>query len=112
LAKLYADENFPQPAVDALREYGHDVLTVLESGKTGVALSDEDVLTHAANEGRIVVTMNRKHFIRLHLNSSTHAGIMVCTVDPDYHALASRIHAALEVTPQMTGQLIRIYRPA
>jgi hypothetical protein len=33
LARLYADENFPQPAVERLRALGHDVLTVQEAGK-------------------------------------------------------------------------------
>jgi hypothetical protein len=32
LARLYADENFPQPAVERLRELGHDVLTVQDAG--------------------------------------------------------------------------------
>src|SRR5438128_5482728 len=33
MARLYADENFPQPAVERLRELGHDVQTVQEAGK-------------------------------------------------------------------------------
>jgi hypothetical protein len=110
--KLYTDENFPQPAVDALRDFGHDVLTVLESGKAGVALSDKDVLVFATDAGRVVVTMNRKHFIRLHRDNPDHAGIAVYTVDPDYSALASRIHDALVAHPEMAGQLVRINRPA
>jgi hypothetical protein len=32
MAKLDADEQFPRPAVEALRKLGHDVLTVQESG--------------------------------------------------------------------------------
>ena len=31
MARLYADENFPQPAVERLRELGHDVQTVQEA---------------------------------------------------------------------------------
>ena len=33
MARLYADENFAQPAVERLRELGHDVLTVQDAGK-------------------------------------------------------------------------------
>jgi hypothetical protein len=35
LACLYADENFPFPAVEALRRLGHDVLTAREAGQAG-----------------------------------------------------------------------------
>ncbi|MGH8059503.1 MAG: hypothetical protein ACREOH_20080 [Candidatus Entotheonellia bacterium] len=41
-----------------------------------------------------------------------HAGIVGCTFDPDFAALAQRIHTALGAQPQMTGQLIRVNRPA
>ena len=40
-----------------------------------------------------------------------HAGIVVCTFDPDFAALALRIHTALEAWPQMAGQLVRVNRP-
>jgi hypothetical protein len=33
MARLYADEQFPREAVLALRNLGHDVLTVQEAGK-------------------------------------------------------------------------------
>jgi hypothetical protein len=33
MARLYADENFPPPVVERLRELGHDVQTVQEAGK-------------------------------------------------------------------------------
>jgi hypothetical protein len=41
-----------------------------------------------------------------------HAGIIVCTFDPDFKALAQRIHDALLAQPEMAGQLVRINRPA
>jgi hypothetical protein len=70
------------------------------------------VLSFAAAEARIVLTMNRRHFIRLHDENPHHAGIVVCTVDPDFKALAQRIDVALESQPDMAGQLVRINRPA
>jgi Domain of unknown function (DUF5615) len=33
MAELYADEDFPFPVVERLRQLGHDVLTALEAGK-------------------------------------------------------------------------------
>jgi hypothetical protein len=32
MARFYADENFPLPAVQMLRRLGHDVLTIGEAG--------------------------------------------------------------------------------
>ena len=112
MARCYANENFPLPAVEALRRFGHDVLTTAESGRAGQAIPDRDVLAFAVAEQRIVVTLNRRHFIRLHHTTPTHAGLVVCTFDPDFVALAQRIHTALEAQPQMAGQLVRVNRPA
>jgi predicted nuclease of predicted toxin-antitoxin system len=112
MARFYANENFPLPTVEALRRLGHDVLTTAESGRAGQAVPDADVLAFAVAAQRIVVTLNRRHFIRLHQATPTHAGIVVCTFDPDFAALAQRIHSALEAQPQMAGQLVRVNRPA
>jgi Domain of unknown function (DUF5615) len=103
MARCHANENFPLPAVEALRRLGHDVLTTAESGRADQALPDADVLAFAMVEQRIVVTLNRRHFIRLHHTAPAHAGIVVCTFDPDFTALAQRIHSALEAQPQMAG---------
>ncbi len=111
MSKIYANENFPLPVVEALRELGHDVLTTMESGKAGQRIPDEDVLAFAIESGRVLVTFNRKHFIRLHNQNPNHTGIIVCTVDADYQALAGRIHAAFEANTDMNGQLIRVNRP-
>jgi uncharacterized protein DUF5615 len=112
MARCYANENFPLPAVEALRHLRHDVLTAAESGRAGQAIPDADVLAFAVAEQRIMVTLNRRHFIRLHHTTPTHAGIVVCTFDPDFTALALRIHTALEAQPQMAGQLVRVNRLA
>ena len=112
MARLYANENLPLPVVEELRRLGHDVLTSYESGQAGQATPDEDVLTFAVAEGRILVTLNRKHFVRLHGERPEHAGIIVCSFDPDFVALVQRIHTALLAQPQMAGQLVRVNRPA
>jgi hypothetical protein len=112
MARLYANENFALPVVEELRRLGHDVLTSHDSGKAGQAISDVQVLAFAASEGRVLLTLNRRHFIRMHEVSPEHTGIVVCSVDPDFLALAGRIHAALESHPDVEGQLIRVNRPA
>jgi hypothetical protein len=112
MARCYANENFPFPTVEVLRGLGHDVLTTVESGRAGQAIPDVEVLAFAVAEERIVITLNRRHFIRLHHTTPTHTGIIVCTFDLDFAALAQRIHTALEAHPQMGGRLVRVNRPA
>lgn len=112
MARLYANENFPLPVVEALRATGHDVMTVRESGKADQAVPDEETLDFAASEGRAVLTLNRKHFVRLHKERPEHAGIIVCTFDPDFERQARRIHDAMEAESGLAGHLIRINRPA
>ncbi len=112
MARLYADENFPFPVVEELRQYGHDVLTLQEHGYGGQAVPDDVVLEHAFHDKRALLTINRKHFMALHNASSHHAGIVVCTFDPQFHEQAHRIHQALEAySGDVRGQLLRINRP-
>jgi predicted nuclease of predicted toxin-antitoxin system len=112
MGPLYSNENFPLPVVTELRRLGHDVSTIQETGKADQATTDEQVLTFATAQGRAVLTLNRKHFIRLHRTSPQHAGIVVCTFDADFAAQAQRIHAALELEKDLTGKLIRVNRPS
>lgn len=112
MARLYANENFPLPAVEALRLLGHDVLTTAEAGNAEQAIPDEAVLAFASGEGRAVLTLNRRHFICLHAERSTHAGVVVCTFDADFSGQTGRIDAALSVAGPLAGKLLRVNRPA
>jgi predicted nuclease of predicted toxin-antitoxin system len=110
--KLYADEQYPYPVVKCLRELGHDVLTVREAGKANQRIPDDEVLAFATSLDRVLVTQNRKDFIQLHRVQPNHAGIIVCTDDRNWDALAQRIHDAVEGEESLQGKLIRIVRPA
>lgn len=112
MAKLYGDENFPLPVVEELRRLEHDVTTIQDTGKGELGVSDEAVMAFAITEGRAVLTINRKHFIRLHRLQHEHAGIIVCTFDPNFVRQAIRIHEAIESKAPLLGQLIRVNRPA
>ena len=112
MALIYSNENFPRPVVEELRRLVHDVLTVLEAGKAEQAISDLEVLSFATGLGRAVLTLNRKHFIRLHIEQPAHAGIIVCTYDPDFVAQAMRIHEVIALFEQLNGQLLRVNRPS
>jgi len=112
MARLYGNENFPLPVVETLRQLGHDVLTVLESGHAEQAWPDNEVLAFATRENRALLTLNRKHFIALHKESPTHAGIIACTFDADFVSQANRIDSALKTVGNLAGQLIRVNRPS
>jgi predicted nuclease of predicted toxin-antitoxin system len=108
MANLYADENFKYAVVEHLRTFGHDIVTVQEAGEQGS--DDAQVLAYATAAKRAVLTFNRRHFIRLHKQTPTHAGIVVCT-DDEAAPLADRIHDGLLACPVLDNQLIRIVRP-
>ncbi|MDA0813999.1 MAG: DUF5615 family PIN-like protein [Verrucomicrobia bacterium] len=108
--KFYSNENFPQPVVRALRESGYDVLTSLDAGRANQRVPDEEVLKFATQENRVLLTINRKDFIQLHSENSLHAGIIVCTQDPDFAGQARRIAHAVTQTRTMRGHLLRVNR--
>jgi len=110
MARLYSNENFPLPVVEELRELGHDVLTIQETGKANQATSDEDVLVFANEKQRILLTLNRRHFIRLHNKRQPHAGVLACTFDPDFSALAKRIDDAIREEGNFSQKVVRINR--
>jgi len=112
VARLFADENFPLRVVEALRRLGHDVLTIADVGQAGRSLTDEAVLGLATADDRTVMTLNRKHFVRLHAAGLSHAGIIVCSLDLDFHEQAERIQAAIIAHTPLAGRLIRVNRPA
>ncbi len=98
MARIYANENFYRPVVAKLRELGHDVLTTLEAGKANQKIPDEEVLLFAVSESRVVLTLNRRHFMRLHRLNLKHFGIIVCTEDSNFDALVTRVNEVLETS--------------
>jgi len=111
MAKIYSNENFPLPVVEALRALGHDVQTTRDAGKDGMAVPDDEVLEHAAANDRFLLTLNRKDFQRLHRANQSHSGIVLCTLDPDFAGQAERIHVMLASSPDPKGQLFKVNRP-
>jgi len=59
-----------------------------------------------------VITENRKDFFRLHRIQPLHAGIIACTNDRNWEALANRINAAIAAEESLQGKLIRVVRPS
>lgn len=54
--RLLANENFPLDAVEALREYGHNVAWIREDARGS---KDEQVPARAQQEDRIVITFDK-----------------------------------------------------
>ncbi|MEM6253918.1 MAG: DUF5615 family PIN-like protein [Cyanobacteria bacterium P01_D01_bin.156] len=111
MARLYSDEGFPKKVSEKLKQLDHDVLTVQEAGQANQGILDDQVLAYATDKNRAVLIINRADFIRLHRQSSDHAGIVVCTEDLNRERLANRVHAAISKEDTLSGKLIRVNRP-
>ncbi|MEL6230353.1 MAG: DUF5615 family PIN-like protein [Cyanobacteria bacterium J06627_3] len=111
MARLYSDEGFPKKVSEKLRQLDHDVLTVQEAGQANQSIPDDQVLAYATDQNRAVLTINRADFIRLHRQSSNHAGIVVCTEDLNRERLANRVHTVISKENTLSGKLIRVNRP-
>jgi hypothetical protein len=105
MARLYSDENIPLQTVEELRRLSHDVLTAQEAGKANQRIS---VLATAIQLKRAVLSHNRWDYIRLHSKSPNHCGIVVCSKNTDFIALARRIHDAIVANEPLDDKLIRV----
>lgn len=112
MARIYSNENFPLAAVEALRALGHNVVTSADAGNANRAIPDDDVLRYATQHQRAVLTLNRQDFISLHRRNPNHAGIIVCTFNPDFANLAKKIDAMLQSVTTLDSQLLRVNRGA
>ncbi len=108
MARLYADEQFPRPAVQYLHSFDHDVLTVQESGKAGA--SDPEVFAFAIADDRAILTQNRRDFVRLHRSQPGHAGMIICSDDQNFVRLAEQTHEVIAAEETLQGKLIRVMR--
>jgi predicted nuclease of predicted toxin-antitoxin system len=112
MAKFYADEQFPFPVVEFLRELGHDVLTVREAGNAGRGIPDDKVMLFAIDRERAILTLNKSDFIHLHRRNDNHFGIIVCSDNRNWEQFATLIDTAVAAEPSLQGKLIRVVRPA
>ena len=55
--KILADENIYEPIIGYLRNLGDDVLSVRDSGLSGIP--DDEVYKRACAEKRVIITMDR-----------------------------------------------------
>src|SRR5262249_38689191 len=78
----------------------------------GMSIHDQAVLDLANSDRRAIVTLNPWHLVRLHAERPTDAGIIVCTFELDFIALARRIGEVIRRVGSLDGQLVRVNRPS
>ncbi|MFM7580104.1 MAG: DUF5615 family PIN-like protein [Microcystaceae cyanobacterium] len=111
MAKFYSNENFPLEIVRFLRNFDHDILTSLEAGRANQSIPDNEVLAYATAENRILITLNRDDFIKLHRSGIDHAGIIICKEDRDYFGQAqARQDYLQQQTSSLNNCLIRVQK--
>lgn len=78
MIQLYLNENIEIEIAMRLRNHGYNVLTTLEAGNA--QYTDEKQLDYATRQERVILTHNRKHFKKLHLEwqsqDKLHRGII------------------------------------
>jgi predicted nuclease of predicted toxin-antitoxin system len=79
---FFLDEDISYRVAEGLRQRGIDTVSVHEVGRANQALTDEEQLRFAADQGRVLVTYNRADYQALdsqwRLTGQVHAGIVWC----------------------------------
>lgn len=60
--KIFANENLFEPIIDYLRSLGNEVISIRDSGLSGI--SDDEVFERACKENMVIITMD-KDFTRI-----------------------------------------------
>lgn len=100
--KFLADENFPRPALVALRKAGWDVFSIAEEHP---GVPDEDVAAICADPGRILLTFD-KDFGELVFRRGLPAGsgVVLFRIPPDSPEKAAEVVLALvQSQPDLAG---------
>src|SRR4051812_39992850 len=113
MAQILADEDVPARLSAELRLLGHAVTMVrqIDSSKSGSGISDRGVLTYAMERSWIVLTLNERHFRRLHKDIGWHSGIVIVKPENDgkrLTRLAKCIDVKLKSADDVRGRLFTI----
>lgn len=107
---LLRDEDFNHKVLKGLADASYDVTSIKELGLDRQWFSDEDVLKMAIELGRVVLTHNKRDFIRLHRKTDEHQGIITCYQTSDHETLTSKILQLLEEVDSFENKLFRVYK--
>lgn len=107
--RIMADENFPRPALEALRRAGWDVFSIIEECP---GVSDEDVAALCEDQQRILMTFD-KDFGELVYRRRLPAGsgVVLSRITPDSPEEAADVALALvESQPDLRGSFCVVSR--
>ena len=110
MARFLADEDFDFAIVEALRVRGHEVIRHQEIGEAPRGELDPQVLARARAEGLVLLTHNRRDFVRIHRSGVAHAGILALPQHPDTSDAAARIDALVGAEASLTNRLFKVNR--
>lgn len=110
MIRFYANENLSAVLVNCLRSLGHDVLTSYDAGNANQKIPDDQVLASATEDGRCMITFNRKDFLALHRSGVNHAGIVICKDDRDRIQQAQMIHQELDKASNLRNRCFRVLK--
>ncbi len=75
--EFLADEHFPLPTVLELRKRGHDIITAEQAGL--LSAKDLEYVRYCNDTSRILLTLNKKHFIKPE-NLTTFRSVIIAVV--------------------------------
>lgn len=75
--EFLADENFPLPTILELRKHGYDIITAEQAGL--LSARDLEYVRYCNENSRILLTLNKKHFIKPD-NLSTFRSVIIAVV--------------------------------
>ncbi len=107
--RFLADENFPRPALVALRNAGWDVFSIAEECP---GVPDEDVAALCADQRRILLTFD-KDFGELvfHRGLPAGSGVVLFRITPDSPEEAADVALALvQAQPDLAGSFCVVTR--
>jgi len=73
--RFITDENIARAVIQMLRNLGHDVKDIVESGLTG--LEDDDIIRMGLDEGRIIITHDKDFGSILSYPLKEHSGVIL-----------------------------------
>jgi hypothetical protein len=107
MARLVAQDNFPLPVIEELRQFGHDIVTVPADGVSRDALAANAALPRSPDARRRVwLTLDPDQSAGAHRAAPNHSGIVAVRPGKTYAGLAQRIHDALKAHARISRQLV------
>jgi predicted nuclease of predicted toxin-antitoxin system len=107
--RFLADENFPRPALEALRKAGWDVMSIAEECP---GVPDEDVAKLCAGQQRILLTFDKDFGELVFLRGlSTGSGVVLFRITPASPDDAAEMALALvQSQPDLAGSFCVVTR--